>query len=72
MEGISKELPGLILGTSKCLDKCKQGPVLLVETSNGVAMTCVSKDKPPKKAKKERMGNNIVSSGSLSTTPSLT
>ena len=57
--------------TSNCLDKCKQGPVVKIEMPDGTAAVCVSKDKSPKKAKKDKLGNNIVSKGSLSRESSL-
>ena len=63
MEGIADGNAAVAVTTSKCLDKCKQGPCLQVDTGDGVATTCVSKDKPPKKSKRADVGNNIVSKG---------
>lgn len=66
VEGLAADNSALIVSTSKCLDRCKQGPVLLVEKEDGTSVTCVSKDKPLKKPKKDKFGNNIVPTGTLS------
>ena len=71
VESIADRNPAVAVTTSKCLDKCKQGPCLQIGTGTGLAATCVSKDKPPKKVKKADVGNNIVSKGALSRDASL-
>ena len=71
MEDVALTSPGLQLATSKCLDRCKQGPALQVEARDGGPVDCVSKDKPAKKEKK-KVGNNLVTrlSTAFSRTPS--
>lgn len=59
MEDIAGSNPGLELATSKCLDKCKQGPTVQINCQDGSSVVCVSKDKPPKKEKK-KLGGNIL------------
>lgn len=65
---MAEEDPGLQIGTCKCLDKCKQGPTLRVQLPNGSQTVCTSKDKPPKKGRKNQdsVGNIVTSKGALS------
>jgi hypothetical protein len=55
LKGIAEENAGLAVATTKCLGKCKQGPSLSVTTSESVPRVCVSKEKPPKKEKKQKI-----------------
>ena len=49
--GIAEANTGLEVATTKCLDRCKQGPCLEVSTAVAGTQVCVSKEKPPKKQK---------------------
>ena len=49
--GIAEANAGLEVATTKCLDRCKQGPCLEVSNPVAGAQVCVSKEKPPKKQK---------------------
>jgi len=54
LSGIAEANAGLEVATTKCLDRCKQGPTLAVSNPGSDPLVCVSKDKPPKRERKLR------------------